>query len=173
MVTTTIMTGGLRASYSTHAPKRIKGTFLKLPNHRQRDVHSCGFVAALTVIEYFWPSVDQGDVLKAVRPLVDWGVGRVGLRRAIARFNIKVDHRRVLRVSDLRRFVGQGIPVIVSVWPGEWLNDHWVVVQGFAGDRIYFANHRSMTIKQFRREWSSFDMQGRGVNGEGFVCTRR
>jgi len=167
----TVRWGRFKVAYSVHAPKRIKGNHLHLPNFRQRDVHSCGFVAALTVVRHFGIDVSDKDVLRAVRPSVNWGINRTGMRQALAQLGIEVEHRRNLTVKDLKEFVRQGAPVIISVWPDGWLNDHWTVVQGFVDDRVHLTNHRSLPIEAFRLEWSDMDMRnGRGGSGEGLVC---
>jgi ABC-type bacteriocin/lantibiotic exporter with double-glycine peptidase domain len=170
MMITVVRAAKCVVRYSHHAAKRIQGSKLRLANYRQQDVHSCGFVAALTVVRYFRPDVRAEEVLRTVRPLLNWGVDRHKLRHALAQLGVAVKFRKDLTVPELRKCVKRGTPVIISVWPDEWLNDHWTVVQGFAEDRVYLTNYKSLPVKALRSEWSDMDMRGRGGSGEGFVC---
>src|SRR5438067_1112565 len=101
----TVKHGPLKVRYSLHADKRINGSRIRLGNYRQRDVHSCGFVAALTVVRHFDPKVPAKDVLRAVRPLVNSGVGRAQLRGALSELGIKTEYRKDLTVGKLRKLV--------------------------------------------------------------------
>src|SRR4051812_13190587 len=59
---------------------------LDLPAYQQLDDHSCGFIAALTVVQYFDPDVRSEDVLETVRPSVDSGCDQRKVVRALRRF---------------------------------------------------------------------------------------
>jgi hypothetical protein len=166
---TTVKLGRLKVTYSLRGNRRIKGG-LKLHNYQQEDIHSCGFVAALTIARYFKPGTDAKKVLDAVRPSVNHGVDRFNLLASLKKLGIRAKFKRDLTVNDLRRYVARGIPVIVSVWPEDWFSDHWTVVQGFDRKRVFLTNHSSLPVKFFRKQWSDMDMRGQGDSGEGIVC---
>jgi ABC-type bacteriocin/lantibiotic exporter with double-glycine peptidase domain len=169
-MTTTARYGSMRASYSTHRSWRIGGCYLKLPNYKQQDWHSCGFVAALAVARYHGLRVTGRDVLAAVRSTVRWGINAPGLLEGLWTLGLPAYLRCDLTVAKLRRYVAQDTPVIVSVWPRNWDSDHWTVVQAVSHDRVYLSNYHSVTIKEFAREWSDMDMRGQGCSREGIVC---
>src|SRR5947209_13476040 len=75
-------TGGRRLAQEQTPDRQL----LDLPAYQQLDDHSCGFIAALTVVQYFDPGVRPGDVLAAVRPSVDSGCDQRRLVRALRRF---------------------------------------------------------------------------------------
>lgn len=153
--------GSLKSKYSLHTDKRVPG--LKLKNYKQKDIHSCGFVAALTVADYLGTGANSHDVLKAVRPTKSGGISGPELKRALAKIGVKSEFRSDLSIPKLRKLVGQGIPVLITVYPDDWSSDHWTVVQGIDDERVYLTNYKSLTIEQFKREW--FD------RGEGLVCS--
>lgn len=147
---------------------------MDLNNYRQRDVHTCGFVAALTVVHHFYPETPAKDVLAAVRPSLNWGVNYDKLMGALRKLGIDAEYRGDLVMDDLRTYVDQNVPVIVSVWPEEWMSDHWTVVWGFDDTVIHLTNHGHMTLDEFYEIWSDFDMRGgRGASQEGIMCSPR
>lgn len=157
----TVKVGNLKSKFSVHTDKRISNG-IKLKNYRQQDSHSCGFVAALTVARYLKPDTSARDVLSAVRPTKGAGIDRAGLTGALKQIGIAAVYRDDLDAANLRRLVDRGIPVVVTVWPDDYRSDHWVVVQGFDGNRVYLTNYKSVSVRDFNRIW--FD------RGEGLVC---
>jgi hypothetical protein len=171
-----VRSGRFEVQYSTDKNEQIKGPHVCLTNYRQQDGSSCGFVAALTVVRHFKPDTPARDVLLAVRPEPDWGVNRVNLTASLETLGVHVGYRNDLTIDTLKAYVNKGIPVIVSVWPDEWINDHWVVVRGFDDERVYLTNYKSspLSIDDFKKEWSDMDMRcERGNSGEGLVCRRK
>ena len=163
----TVKHGSMKSQYYHHKPKKIDGEHIKLPNYRQRDEHSCSFVAALSVVHYFSPGVSPKKVMAAVRPTKSGGANRRRLVRALDKFNITATYRKDLTLKRLYGYVKRGIPVIITVWPEDWSSDHWTTVQGFSADkkRIFLSNHKSLSRAQFRKDW--YDQ------GEGLVCREK
>lgn len=169
----TVRAGRLVARYSIHHPRHIMGPHLDLENYAQRDYHSCGFVAAMVVTHYYHPHIPTTDILRATAPLINSGVDRFKLIGALASLGVRPQYRDDLTISTLRRYVKQGVPVIVSVWPDDYESDHWTVVQGFSGHMVYLVNHPALRAAQFKVQWSDMDMiSGRGGSGQGLVCYR-
>ncbi len=170
--TRTIRAGSLRARFSAHRRKRIQGDSLPLANYRQQDAHSCGFLAALTVIQHLLPeTVPMSEVLDAVRPDFDRGTSRRQVVRGLAQFGISAPYRDDLTVWHLHSFVQVGVPVIISVFPQGWEGDHWTVVQGFSAKRVYLTNHYSLSLGLFVEQW--IENWGDGSEtGAGLVCER-
>src|SRR4051812_26452486 len=99
-----------------------------MPDYRQLDSHCCGFVAALTVVHYFDHDVPPREVLQVVQPRAGGGCDQGRLIRSLRRFGISAEYRDRLGPHRLHRLVECGTPVIVTVWPEDWLTDHWTVV---------------------------------------------
>src|SRR5947209_590538 len=119
-------TGGRRLAREQTPDRQL----LDLPAYRQLDDHSCGFVAALTITQYFDRDVRSEDVLAAVRPSVDSGCDQRKVVRALRRFGITTEYREDLDREALFSLAGQGLPVAVTVWLEEYGCDHWAVVRG-------------------------------------------
>ena len=156
----TVKVGGLRASYSLHAQKRIDGLSIPLQNYQQQDEHSCGFIAALTLSRYFDSGSDAKAVLQAIGPAAAGGVDRKKLVKALRQLGIDAEYTESLTVPKLRSHVERGVPVAVTVWLEDYGTDHWTVVQGFSGDRIHLTNYKSLPVEQFLGQWYT---QGLGV----------
>lgn len=168
----TLKHGRLEVNYVLYKSEDIKGsTKLDLPNYWQEDYHSCGFVAALTVARHLKLGASAQDVLKAVRPSINYGVDRYKLKAALEKLGVEAKYKKNLTVEKLRELVEAGTAVIVSVWPEGWYSDHWTVVQGFDDEGVHLTNFGTSTLEEFEAEWSDMDMRGQGGSKEGIVCT--
>ena len=137
-----------------------------LPDYVQEDSHSCGFLACLTVVHKFWPSVSAMDVLRVVQPHVGGGVDTRCMVRSLAHFNISSEYRERLGAIRIQRCINAGQCVIVTVWPWDWYCDHWTVVRSCIG-KVVLCNHgptRGMSWEAFSEEWEP--------HGGAVVCWR-
>jgi Papain-like cysteine protease AvrRpt2 len=154
-----------------------------IPRVHQLDEHSCGFLAALVVAQYFDPSVTVRDVLEAVprgwQPSPQWGLSGHKLARTLAKFGIECPNREGLGWRKLLKLTTEGHPVIVTVHPDGWLCDHWTVVRGLKdrSRKILLSNPAPKgyeydgLAKDGSMSWSDFN----GIwspRGAGLVCTR-
>jgi hypothetical protein len=135
---------------------------IALPNYRQTDSHSCGFVAALTVIHYFAPNTPVKAVRAAIGPTEEEGCDQDRMIRALKQFGITARYRDDLDTRELFRLTEEGTPAIVTIWPDNYCCDHWTVIRGIAEDRISLANYGKVSLDEFESVW--FDQ------GEGLVC---
>ncbi len=108
---------------------RTGGSPYPIPRVHQIDEHSCGFLAALTVVRYFDPAVPTRDVLKVLMPSPTRGCSQREMIRALKRFGIKAEYHEGLKWWDLVNTYWMGWSLIVTVWPEEWVSDHWTVVR--------------------------------------------
>jgi ADP-ribose pyrophosphatase YjhB (NUDIX family) len=158
----TVKYGSLSARYAIYTNKKINGPSIPLPNYKQKDDHSCGFVAALTVGRFFNTGLTAVEVLKAVRPTKSGGIDGGSLAEALKKIGVEAEFRSDLTIKRLRAKVEEGTPVLLTVYPEGWSSDHWVAVQGFDDERIYLTNYKSLPLPQFKKEW--FEV------GDGLVC---
>ncbi len=152
------------AKYSLLAPPIIQGPNIPLPNYKQLDIHSCGFIAALTVARYLEHKMPL-DVMKVAKHTEKWGLSNGGMVRTLKTLGVNVSIRNTLTVGKLIWLVKNGLPVILSVWPTNWNVDHWCVVRGFSknGNTIYLSNYKRDSIETFESEWHE--------HGEGIICS--
>lgn len=167
-----IKSGRYQAHYTEHRRRRCWWPSLPLPNYRQQDNHSCGFLAALTVARYFDSTVCHKAVLEAIRPSLNYGTDNTKMLRGLAALGIGTRYREDMDASRVHGVLAMGLPIIVSVWPDGWSGDHWTVVQGFSTslDKVYLTNHYTMSVSDFEYEW--IEAWGEET-GAGIICTRR
>jgi hypothetical protein len=159
-------TGGRRLAREQTPDQQL----LDLPAYRQLDDHSCGFIAALTIAQYFDPDIRPEDVLAAVRPSIDSGCDQRRLVRALRRFGVTAEYREDLDRQALFGLAGQGVPVAVTVWLAEYGCDHWAVVRGidWQQGRVYLVNdehsspEKGLPWREFEAVWCP--------RGGGLVC---
>lgn len=165
----TVRHGGLKALYSVERPLPIDGVSLPgLKHYRQQDYYTCGYLAALTVVEYFRPKVDPKELLSIVQPIEGVGTERDNIVEGLNHFGISVLYKDDLTIPMLHLCVELGVPVIISVWPDGWVSDHWTIVRGFSGRYAYLTNHYAMNMGMFQREW--IDNWEDTDTGAGLVC---
>ena len=137
---------------------------LPIPRYVQMDYHSCGFLAALAVVRHFHPGTSADEVLRVLRPSTASGCDHKQLVRGIRRLGVEAVYRERLGPERLRGLILSGYPVIVTVWPDDYLCDHWTVVRGVVGGRVLLTNYGCGSLP-----WSEFA----GVwypRGCGLVC---
>lgn len=152
------------------SPLPSRPGLLDLPGYWQTDDYSCGFVAALTVVHFFYPEIPADEVLASVRPSPEAGCDAKRVVKALAHFGIDATYRNDLGPKRLHRLAGKGLPVIVTVWPEDYGCDHWTVVRGIDLDarRIFLCNYSGveadggMAFDDFAAIWFG--------RGEGVVC---
>lgn len=151
--------------YSQERQPRMSGATLELPNYRQPDAHSCGFIAALTVVHYFNSYAPVEDVSLAIGPTKEQGCDRDRMVEALEKLNVKAEYANDLTIDKIEEYIGQDKPVIVTVYPENYSCDHWTVIRGIDKEKkvIYLSNYRAMSLSSFKKEW--YDP------GEGLVCT--
>jgi hypothetical protein len=165
----TVKHGSLKVQFTRQTTKRIDGPNIPLPNYKQKDEHSCSFVAALSVVHHFDKDVSAKEVLSVVRPTKSGGMDRKGLQNALKQLDVKSEYKKDLTLAKLKEHVKAGTPVMLTVLPKDWVADHWTVVQGFSGEgkdtRIHLSNYKSMSVEEFKKEW--YD------KGEGLILSKK
>lgn len=148
------------------APQVVSSDRLSLPIYRQHDGHSCGFLAVLTVVRYFAPALDMMEVLRIVRPSMEYGCDQRRVLRSLDRLGVSAVYADTLNMVALWSFTRSGSPVIVTVCPGGGDCDHWTVVRGVDPERglIYLTNYREegMPWRDFEKVWFE--------QGDGLIC---
>lgn len=165
-----IKSGRYSASYSIHRQRQARWPALALPNYKQQDYHSCGFLAALTVARYFDSTVDDVEVLQAIRPSFGYGTDNSKMMKGLASLGISARYREDMDSGRIHGLLAMGLPTIISVWPDDWSGDHWVVVQSMSGGKVHLTNYGDVSYSRFEREW----IENWGEDyGAGIICTRR
>lgn len=145
---------------------------LDLPDYRQAKTYTCGLVAGLVVLHYFYPKRSSEAFRKRVAPTRDDGVSSRRLVMALRNSGIQVGIRRAMGFEDIAAAIDAGKPVIVTVARSE-TEDHWIVVGGYARQpkRVFVWNESWLRCpacfgwREFKAKWEP--------KGLGFVCARK
>ena len=166
--------GGRRASLHFYMERRKGGKhLLPIPRVHQYDNHSCGFLAALVVAQYFDPSVTVWDVLEAMplgwQPSPKWGLPGWGIRETLSYLGIECPSSEGLGWADLMEATMEGNPVIATLDGPDWICDHWVVIRGMKDRKVWLSNYDwspagRLSWKEFSRQWSP--------HGEAMICRK-
>lgn len=142
----------------------------------QLDGHSCGFLSALVVGQYFEPSLTARQVLDAIpkgwQPSPQWGISAHKLTRTLDKLGIDAQYKERLGWGKLHRLTEKGHPVIVSVQPEWYAVDHWTVIRRMKDHPrgVLLSNYDwldsdgSISWYSFRSIWSPL--------GVGLVCRK-
>ncbi len=160
---------------------RTGGSPYPIPRVHQIDEHSCGFLAALTVVRYYDPSVPTRDVLEALMPSPTRGCSQQEMIRALKRFEIKARYFERLSWGALRGLADGGSCIIVTVQPEEWVSDHWTVVRGIEEwpEKTVILSNPAPTGYDYKGLDKDGSMSWRDFNhvwwprGAALVCSRR
>lgn len=145
-----------------------------IPRVHQLDEHSCGFLAALNVIQHYDPSVTVEQALRTVVPSPQWGCTQPQLRAALRFYGIDPQYKKGLDWYDLLQSATEGTPVIICIYPWDYSCSHWTVVRGVTNQprTVWLSNAYEsdagigklgqVTWSNFRQIWYS--------HGEGIVC---
>ena len=145
---------------------------LPIPRIVQLDEHSCGFLAALAVAQYFYPQLTVREVLRTVGHSPRWGINEKGIIRGLKRLGIKAEERWGLGWAKLKRLTSEGTPVITCIWPNDWDCSHWTAIRGLKGRtrrRVLLSNY-PYTDDDGSIGWYAFQYLW-NWNGWGIVCS--
>lgn len=119
----------------------------------------CGPASLKMVFDYYGVSVPEAQIAKAAGATRKKGVTPKGLVRAARKFGFRAVFKENGTFFDIRRFIRQGIPVIV-----DWFSEdegHYSVVVGIDAKNIILIDpelggRRKMPLKKFLRVWFDF-----------------
>jgi len=152
----------------------LTDSVLALRGSRQVEDFSCGFVAALMVVEYFNRPVTVDRLYRLIGPHEEWGASTRKVASALRRCGIRVELRDRLGFDELAAAIDAGHPVITCITSPRANNSHWCVVYGVSRkpSRVFVAGiglphldaGKVLPWASFRRVWSP--------PGNGLVCSR-
>ena len=147
---------------------------LDLRGYRQVEDFSCGFAAALMVLDYLEaaPSIDR--LYELVDPHPMWGTSTRKLSTALRRCGIRVSIRDELDFDGIAKAIASQQPVITCIDAASGNDSHWAIVYGVGirPRRLYLGGvglphlHAGKVIswRAFRSMWTPV--------GNGIVCSR-
>lgn len=105
---------------------------LPLEGRRQVEDFSCGFVAALMVVEYFNRPVTVDRLYRLIGPHEEWGASTRKVATALRRCGIRVGLRDALDFDGLAAAIEAGHPVITCIKEPGVDDSHWCVAYGIS-----------------------------------------
>lgn len=118
----------------------------------------CGPASLKIVLEVYGCRKSEKKLVELSGCSTAGGVGAEGLQKAAETLGFKCFFKDYSELSDIRRFIKKGIPVIV-----DWFDDggHYSVVTGMDKENIYMQDpglgyERAMKLKDFKTSWFDF-----------------
>ena len=160
-------------------PKAGEGRDVGLRGFMQTDGHSCGYVAALSVLFTLKPPLTLPGRLAAARdmwistaPHIEKGVPETRLIRSLRDSGIIVGVRRGLTFAAIRAAIDSGFPVITVLRTADPKENHWTTVHAYSlrPNRVHLANTRVVEGLEAAPMWSDFTRRLWADRGYGLVC---
>ncbi|MBL8025690.1 MAG: hypothetical protein JNL74_04730 [Fibrobacteres bacterium] len=148
-------------------PKGANEIILNLNGYSQVRAYTCGYVAALTVIEYLkGPKIGAARLFREMKIDED-GCGTEEIRRVLRLHGVKTATRYDLTFNQVVRFISDGKIIVASCGHGEhWIN---VVGVGLHPKKVFYTgNVASPSAK--RISWKAFKEDG-GCRGDNLICS--
>lgn len=133
----------------------------------------CGPASLKMVLEYYGILASESAIARAAGASRKKGASKEGLIKAAEHFGLKVFTKEKSSLSDLRRFIKKGIPVIVDWFSGD--DGHYSVVVDINEKNIILmdpelAGKRKISVEKFQRLW--FDFPGEFIKDHREIVLR-
>ncbi len=133
---------------------------IKVKHFRQSEGF-CGPASLKIVLHYYGKKVSEKQIAKMAGSTVKKGTPPESIVKAAESFGFKAVLRENASLSDIRKYIKKGIPVIVN-WFFED-DGHYSVAVGMDDKKIYLsdpfdARIRKISLEMFKRVW--FDFSG-------------
>jgi len=135
---------------------------LEVPGYRQMDDHSCGPVAAWSILQTFHPGSTSYHAFYADCEADEDGANEIQIIRALRMNRIGVGLRDEMTFKDLIKTIDRGFPILSSIRQRGW-EDHWVCIYGYGlkPSRVFTCNHaqngshgrKEYRWSEWRRRW--------------------
>lgn len=158
--------------------RRIVGKPIKqlrgVPDVIQSNSWSCGPGAVQAVLTYYGIWGYQDDFGKALGTSEDQGTHPARMTAYFKTWGLAAELREGLTTADLRRYVDQGVPVIVDFqawgdkpkdYAKEWEDGHYCVVVGYDRQGLYLEDPSLLgtlgyvTTADFERRWHDYELE--------------
>ncbi len=135
----------------------------------------CGPASLKIVLSHYGINKSEKSLAKLAHATRESGCTVYGMISAAKKFGFKSYFRDNRKISDLRKYVRRGLPVIVD-WFSQAGDGHYSVVVGFKKDSIVLADPRyetlhKISIRKFLLRW--FDFPGDQPHGKSSFIVRR
>lgn len=141
---------------------------LPLQGYAQIRNYSCGFVAALTVIEFLKRRKVSETRLWNKMDIDEDGCGTGVIRSTLKDYGLKVSTRYDLTFEQVVKAIRAGKPIICSCNDGM----HWVTIAGVTlkPKMVYYTGNIAR-LSPMHISWKEFRKDG-GCDGDSLICSR-
>ena len=155
-------------------PRDANVETLKIPAYCQTQSFSCGFVAGLMVLRYFFPDARAEAFYASVNADPETGTSEGMLTRALRRHGVSVSVRHDLTFAALAAAIDRGRPLAMIVNTSCPDYSHWVVAYGYGRhpSRVYVAGNGLPIVSRKVYCWQEFQAYHWRTPGQGLVCFR-
>jgi predicted double-glycine peptidase len=147
-----------------------KSNFIKIKNIRQSNTYSCGAACLMSILAYYNKfDGNESELAKKLKTNYDDGTSPENIIKTAKEFGLNSYMKENCTVDDLKKFVSNKIPVILSYqawsndnkedWKEEEDDGHYSVLIGVDDKNIYFNDPSLLNkkgyipIKEFMDRW--------------------
>lgn len=147
---------------------------IRIPQVRQPDSYSCGIACLQSVLQYYGMEVDYTELENKANADPRTGTDHRDILKFLKKIKgLEVELQKGMLISDLFKFIDEGIPVIVvlQAWSDKpkdystsWDSGHYSVVIGYDTNNIYFmdpstlGHYAYIPTSEFVKRWHDQDM---------------
>jgi predicted double-glycine peptidase len=147
-----------------------------IPDVMQVNEYSCGPAAVQAILSYYGVWGYQADFAKELGTSPDQGTHPVKMTAYLKKWGLDAKLVKGLKPADLRRYVDQGVPVIVDFqawgvpagkdYKNEWEDGHYTIVLGydrtgfFMEDPSLLGTIGYLSEKELNRRWHDYEVEG-------------
>lgn len=147
---------------------------LEFPHTRQNNNFDCGAAALMSVLIYYGFDVTLGSVSEMAKTSAEHGTRVKDIVSVAKEYGLEVNASR-MSIQDLKDSIDREIPVIIPLqawpdspvknWQSTWSEGHYVVVIGYADERIIFSDPSVsgkvyLNIQELEQRWHDEDSYG-------------
>lgn len=149
------------------------GRIERFPDTIQSNSYSCGVGAVQAVLQYYGHWGYQDKYAKEMGTSPEEGTNPASMIACLRKRGLDARLVEGLTVEDLRRYVDEGVPVIVDfqAWNGaadhdyskEWEDGHYGIVVGYEGDLLLIEDPSllgtlgTLRADELERRWRDYE----------------
>ncbi len=159
-----------------------------IPDVIQSNSYSCGTAAVQAILTYYGVWGYQDDFAKEMGTTEDQGTHPARMVAYLRKWGLDAAMRQGLTTADLRRYVEQGVPVILDFqawgsparknYRNEWEDGHYAVLIGYDRRGFYLEDPSLLgtlgylTTEDLERRWHDYEIEDgkrRNYHRQGIV----
>jgi ABC-type bacteriocin/lantibiotic exporter with double-glycine peptidase domain len=134
------------------------------PIREQKSDYDCGVAALWCILKYYNKNVSYKNVTSLLKTSPIHGTSVKRFIKVTKRLGLSCDYFRN-DISRIKKYIRKEIPIVCLIqnqkelsWYNTWEHGHYVVLIGYARQRLYFFDPATggiemISIKKFKKQW--------------------